>query len=384
MNNFRFIHTGDWHLGRPFAGFNQVIAERLRQARRDSLVACADAARRFGGRHILVAGDVFDTRDVNRETWQSALTLMARASDLSWHIIPGNHDYHQPGDVWDLIRQSAPATVRVHLRPEVVEIEDGVWLLPSPLVSRVQARDPTAWMAAAETPAGALRIGLAHGSIDGVGGDAANVPIAVDAASRGRLDYLALGDWHGTKQIDARTWYAGTPEPERYLDNASGQVLAVTIRPGEPPSVEAVGTARHHWLSETAADGEPLDAAVRLMERVDALGSDTSQAIARLRVSGRVSLAEDQALRRTMENISALVMVTVLDDREMRVSVGPAADINTLLDPTLRPIADRLSAEIARGEIGGADDTRVASEALRLLTLYADVSAQAAPPREEA
>ena len=58
--------------------------------------------------------------------------------------------------------------------------------------------------------------------------DAAN-PIDGERAARARLDYLALGDWHGTLEIAPRTWYAGTPEPDRFRANDAGNVLLVEL-----------------------------------------------------------------------------------------------------------------------------------------------------------
>jgi hypothetical protein len=96
-----------------------------------------------------------------------------------------------------------------------------------------------------------------------------------------RLDYLALGDWHGTKQVDERTWYSGTPEPTGFKDNSPGQVLLVTIEePGAPPIVETRAVARTRFLSwrrelmtsddvarlevELAALAEPLDTVLQI------------------------------------------------------------------------------------------------------------------------
>ena len=70
-------------------------------------------------------------------------------------------------------------------------------------------------MDAAETPRDAVRVGLAHGSVANrlPEGDAKN-EIAEDRATTANLDYLALGDWHGTMEIAPKTWYSGTPEPD--------------------------------------------------------------------------------------------------------------------------------------------------------------------------
>ncbi|NBS46475.1 MAG: hypothetical protein EBS99_05500, partial [Betaproteobacteria bacterium] len=156
------------------------------------------------------------------------------------YLLPGNHDAALSESVWTRAQRDAlvPPNVRLCLRPEPVEIEGRMVVLPAPLTQRHSLSDLTEWFAAAETPAGLPRIGLAHGAVQGILAediDSAN-PIVQDRATRARLDYLALGDWHGTKQIDARTWYAGTPEPDRFKDNDPGNALVVTIDgPGAPP-----------------------------------------------------------------------------------------------------------------------------------------------------
>ena len=123
------------------------------------------------------------------------------------------------------------------LTPQVLTLEaHGLAVLPAPLMQRHTHDDLSAWFDAADTPPGLLRVGLAHGSVQGIlpeDIDSPN-PIAADRAARARLDYLALGDWHGCKQVNARTWYSGTPEQERFKDNGAGQVLQGVIdAPGD-------------------------------------------------------------------------------------------------------------------------------------------------------
>ena len=96
-------------------------------------------------------------------------------------------------------------------------------VLPAPLTAKSTSRDPTAWMDAAATPSGSLRIGLAHGSVQGFGSAGeANVPIDPARAKSAGLAYLALGDWHGTTRISERVWYSGTPEPDGFPRQRAG------------------------------------------------------------------------------------------------------------------------------------------------------------------
>ena len=68
---------------------------------------------------------------------------------------------------------------------------------------------------------------MAYGAVQGALAediDSAN-PIAADRAAIDRLDHLALSDWHGRKEIDARTWLSGTPNA-----TASRTTIPVTPR----------------------------------------------------------------------------------------------------------------------------------------------------------
>lgn len=248
---FTFVHTADWQIGKPFAGFPPEKAPLLRQARLDVIGRIAETARSVGAGHILVAGDVYDSPDVPERDLHQSLDKMRREEGLIWHLLPGNHDPQQAGGVWErLARIGLPGNVTLHLQPGSVTIADGVALLPAPLNGRTSSDDPTAWMDQAATPGAQYRIGLAHGSIQGFGsGDGdASVPIAPKRPELAGLDYLALGDWHGATQISSRAWYSGTPEPDRFPDNEPGFVLVVTLEgPGAPPVVERRATAHFTW-----------------------------------------------------------------------------------------------------------------------------------------
>jgi hypothetical protein len=69
-----------------------------------------------------------------------------------------------------------PENVHLHTNPGKVMIadEDGVsvFLLPAPLRYMASTEDLTTYMDAEPTPEGAIRIGMAHGSIQGFGSEA--------------------------------------------------------------------------------------------------------------------------------------------------------------------------------------------------------------------
>jgi len=228
---FTFIRTGGWQLGKSFGQFPAGIGGALRLARQAVISKIAGAARGGGAKHVLVAGDVWDTKTPSNPTLRQPLAIMGEAAEIQWWLLPGNHDPDGTDGLWDRFEAIKPNNVQVLRSAEAVEIEAGVFILPAPW-SRIQhGQDLTAWMAGCETADGAIRIGLAHGGVRGFGseGDGGREIIPPDRAETARLDYLALGDWHAYAQISPRTAYPGTPEPDRHKSGARGQVLSVTV-----------------------------------------------------------------------------------------------------------------------------------------------------------
>ncbi|MCZ8076673.1 MAG: DNA repair exonuclease, partial [Paucibacter sp.] len=258
------------------------------------------------------------------------------------------------------------------LRPEPLLLEAcRTAILPAPLSQRHTYGDSTAWFDAAETPAGWLRLGLAHGSVQGILAESmvdATNPIAPDRAARARLDYLALGDWHGGKRIETRCWYSGTPEPDRFKANDSGQALLVEIdAPGAEPRVQALRTAQFDWLELSASlrVASDLDG---LLQRLQGLPAHT---VLSLQLEGQLALDLHQRLNAAL---------AVLRGRLRHLSVEASA---LSLAPTDEDIAalqaDGYLAEViaelrelgAAGTAPSSDEpgeAEIAREALALLT----------------
>ena len=248
----RILHTADWQIGRQYGSFEPEDAAALADARFGAVERLANLAATTGVDVVLVAGDVFDAQGVSPRTIRRLFNAMAGFSG-PWVMIPGNHDAALAEGVWRLVErlEVLPANVHLALVPGVVKLAElRLAVLCAPLTQRHTYGDLTDWFDHRETPEGWLRIGMAHGAVQGVLAediDSAN-PIAADRATTARLDYLALGDWHGRKEIDARTWYSGTPEPDRFKDNDSGHALIIEIdAPGTMPRVATERTAKHRW-----------------------------------------------------------------------------------------------------------------------------------------
>ena len=367
----RFIHTADWQIGKVFKQFG-AKEESLRQARLSAIERLGELARANSVHHILVAGDVYDNEAPNTITLRAPIERMKPFTDIQWHLLPGNHDPHRPEGVWDRVAQlGLPAHIHIHLTPTPVALTDGAFLLPAPLLRKTEFDDLTAWMDNAQTPPGALRVGLAHGAVANFNseGEASN-PIDPTRPARAKLDYLALGDWHRTLQIGPAVWYAGTPEPDRAGGQEQGTALLVEISgPGGSAAVMPLITGTYRWLTRTErlSDGSELaDLDQRLRSE-----QDLSRLILRLKLEGTLPLAAHAELQRRLVDIEAALFH--LDTDQTALFARPTeGDLEAIdFDGVLRRSADRLKA-IVDDPAQSAEMRRRAEDAL--IELYLRVA----------
>ncbi len=371
---FTFIHTADWQLGKSFGQFSLEAAGALRLARQAVIERIAEVARAQGAQHVVVAGDVWDSAIPSNPTLRQPLAIMGEAPDIQWWLLPGNHDPDGPDGLWDRIDAIKPANVHTLREALSIEIEPGVFLLPAPWARIQHGQDLTVWMDAAQTPAGALRIGLAHGSVQGFGteGDTDREIIPPSRVETARLDYLALGDWHARREINAKLQYPGTPEPDRHKSGDRGQVLAVTLETGAPPKVQAISTGQYDWpvLTPTLSP-ETVDAALEALRETLTTGQPLRRTHARLDVSGEMTVAEWASFERFIDEMRGeTASLDLRGEGDVRLVVVPE-DIEALdAQGSVREAAEVLMTRSEDPDIS-REDRQIASEALRLLFRYA-------------
>jgi len=358
----RFLHTADWQIGRQYGQFEAEDSVPLAEARITVVEKIAELATREHVDAVLVAGDVFDAQTVADRTIRRLFNALSAFAG-PWILIPGNHDAALVECVWQRALRLGviPPNVHVLLEPGLSLFEEqGFAVLAAPLTQRHTYNDLTEFFDTATTPSGLLRIGLAHGGVQGIladGIDSAN-PIAPDRVQRAGLDYLALGDWHGTKQIDARTWYSGTPEQDRFKNNDAGQVLLVDIdAPGAEPRVtpKLLGQFRWQTWEETLQVDSDID---RLIENLMAI---TSNDVVAIKLDGQVDLAGRQRFEIAVQAAQARARSLQVDLSALRLQPTDA-DVAGLhaygyLGEVITDLRDRQS----------GDEAETAIDALALL-----------------
>ncbi|MGF1553759.1 MAG: exonuclease SbcCD subunit D [Paracoccaceae bacterium] len=364
--SLRVVHASDLHLGRAFAGLPEDVRGRLVEARHAALAALAAAARAHGAAHVLLAGDTFDSETPSEPVLRQALAAMAEARDLTWWLLPGNHDSLAAEALWDRLAGARPPNVAVLAEAAPVEIAPGLLCLPAPVTRRAPGRDLTEWMTRAESAPGTVRLGLAHGPVASFGrdGEGSDV-IAPDRAASAGLDYLALGDWHGRRAVCARSGYCGTPARARFKHDGRGVCLVVALDgPGSVPVVEPVEIGTFDWVARDLLvtprdDPETLVAeALPREHRRDTLLS--------LTLTGRTTLAGRLALGRAIAAAAPEFWYVETDDTGL-ASEPALGDLDAIAPSgALRLAADTLAAETA-----GADPRRAAVAGAALGRLYA-------------
>ncbi len=361
----KLLHTADWQIGRNPTAFEPDDAALLAEARFAVVQRLAQLATAEGVQAVLVAGDVFDAQGVSDKTIHRLFNNLAAFSG-PWVLIPGNHDAGLTESVWTRAARlhAVPPNAQVCLRPEPLLLASlGLAVLPAPLTQRQTHNDLTEWFASAQVPAQMFRVGLAHGSVQGILSediDSSN-PIAAGRAEQAGLDYLALGDWHGCKQVDARTWYSGTPETDRFKANASGQALVVSLsEPGALPSVAQHATGQYRWREDSVDLQVPSDIDALLQRLVGLTPTD----VVALSLTGRIDLPGRRRLLDAISQAGGRARSLLADLSALRFE-PTAEDIGALRADGY--LGDVIAGLRAAQDSASADTSNVASDALALL-----------------
>jgi DNA repair exonuclease SbcCD nuclease subunit len=370
---FKFIHSADWQLGKPFGGMENDLAGELKAARRNIISNVARIATSEQAQHVVVAGDVWDSELPSPGEIRKPMDLMSDAEEITWWLMPGNHDLHRTGSLWARVERQLPKNVKLLLEPSPVEAEPGVFFLPAPWTTKFPATDLTAWMDDAQTPNGAIRIGIGHGGYKAFGSDAAEKTVIDEGRpGKARLDYLALGDWHGKLQVNDKTWYSGTPEPDRFVNNDRGFVLSVEIAAaGSEPKVKAIKSASFDWpvLEFELRTSDDVHGLRKNILDNDRKGSST---LAQVVLSGSLSLSDRALLDRELDALRAQLSLLDVRQDELQTVIQPN-DLDALdVQGSVRQAAERLQLMLEHGGERGED----AELALSFLFTFSEQQAQ--------
>lgn len=380
-----FLHTADWQLGKPYGAVSEPEKRAALQKERFDVVArIGQAVREHGAAFVVVAGDLFDSPSPAGNVVSRACSEIGKL-EVPVYVIPGNHDHGGPLGPWDQSflrqeREQLAPNLHVLLDPQPVHAP-GALLFPCPLLRRQESEDLTVWLRHpdamfSELPAHLPRIVVAHGSVHGFGGDpdpedpSAGVNrLDLTSLSQHQWDYIALGDWHGCKQVAPNAWYAGTPEPDRFprgADYLTGHVLVVNATRNDAATVSPVATGGIGWhtLAHTFIGDESVDALGEQYTRV--VGNRVGRDLLRLELDGGLGMSALDRLDGLLETWSARLLL--LDRRGHVTMAATEADIARLTERAADPLTARI-ASLLRGRLADPAHRDLAESCLRELHL---------------
>ena len=368
---------------------------RLRQARIEAIGRIAAHCATSGAAALVVAGDLFDA-PTPAASDVSAVCAAIGAIGCPVLVIPGNHDHGGAGSVWhdaffQAERQRRAPQLQVLLERQPLELDELV-VLPCPLLRRSDSADPCGWLNQlnwSALPAAKPRLVLAHGSIQGFGasdpaGDGddenpanANNLLRLDPRWLEQVDYVALGDWHGLKQVGAKAWYAGTPEPDRFprhSDYRAGVVLQVHLQRGQLPRVEPLPTGALGWhpLQAQLHSNADLERLERQLEAL--LGDRVGRDLVLLEQGGSLSLEAHRRYGSLLQRLEAQLLRL---KRRGHCGEAPAeAELAALTsrpgDPLISQVAAALQCELATADGEAVEPLQQALATLHRAVLQAE------------
>lgn len=337
----KFLHTADWQIGMKAAHVGEA-GGRVRDERLLAAKRVMDAARSHRADFVLVAGDTFEDNGVDRILVQKVADIMMAFTGPVF-VIPGNHDPLMPGSVWEHPVWKTASNVQVLREESPVDVPGGI-LYPSPLREKRSGRNPVSWIDA--HAAKGIRIGLAHGTVEGVEQEEPEYPIPRNAAERAGVDYLAIGHWHSYATYPAkdgvvRMAYSGTHETTKFGERDSGNALIVEIaQPGAPPVITNVRTGGLEWEIIDADLREAGDLA-KLRSGIEAI-QNAERMLLEVRLAGVIPAVDCDEIARLREILASRFLYARLDDDRIRPAPDDDGWLEKLPAGIVREAATRL------------------------------------------
>jgi DNA repair exonuclease SbcCD nuclease subunit len=348
----KILHTADWHLGLRFRSFGEEDGRDLTRARLDAVKNLLGIAESYTVDAVLCAGDLFDIPGPEEQWWRGLLRLFEKRN---WHdrpvfLLPGNHDPLQPNSVWSEdhpFRRALPSWVHVVDRDNYeFELSDEAVLYATPCRSQAGADDLALRLPGRRTGDQRIRIGMVHGQTFDIPGHQTNFPIAEEAAQQRGLNYLAVGDTHGFRELPPKsspTVYPGSPEATKFGEQDTGLVAVVFFpRNGKSPIIQRQPVGRWHWRDEQCAALEDLE---RLR------GQDLKDCVVRLTLTMTASMAELEKIEKILDEFKGneaahgRVGVLQVSREELKLDTTNVADLEEGLPDVLKSVVQRLQAQ---------------------------------------
>ena len=313
----KIIHTADNHLGITFQKYPDEVRKRLLQERLDALKAFVDEGNSRDAHFLVIAGDLFDRTTVQKSIVDDAVKVLKGFEGEAVLVLAGNHDHLDSASgsdkeqLWQRFQKAAEGS-RVHalLKNQIERFEiDGqaVHFYPCPCPTKTGTEHVLGWIDREEKQPDAIRIGVAHGNVEGLGMDNDNryFNMTETALRSAGMHTWLLGHIHVASPAPGisgrQTFYmAGIHTPDSVKCTRAGHAWFLEI--------EADGSIRHESLQPAKVDFKRITRELMHQNDIETLRQecqrlDLSSTMLDLQLSGRLADEERQLLMRTIASL---------------------------------------------------------------------------------
>jgi DNA repair exonuclease SbcCD nuclease subunit len=344
----KILASADYHLGMKFAGYPN-IQEQLAEARFASLQRLVDTANESGCELFLIAGDLFDRVSVSARDVIRAAQLLNGFQGRLAAVLPGNHDFYsgRSSSLWSRFREAAGDRLLLLTDPGVYDLTHydlKILLYAGPCDSKHSKDNTISWLKNADQAkteaqgyGECLRIGVAHGSVEGVSPDAQGVyfPMTRKQLEKAPVDLWVIGHTHrqhpgeagslGTgTDSPAQVLIPGTPEPDGFDCRHEGKAWMIETDENHRVRLQSVSTGIYRFVREEKTLESPLDIQrlADLLRGARLRGArpeavDRSRTLLRLTLRGRLKADQLAELRGHLVEAEDSYLYTQIDDSRL-------------------------------------------------------------------
>jgi DNA repair exonuclease SbcCD nuclease subunit len=285
----RVVLTADNHVDLKYQKYPDPVGKRLREERLAALERVVTGANQRRADLLVVAGDLFDGTDdrVTTKMVKATAEVLATFTGDRVLVLPGNHDYctGAQSDLWKRFRSETEGSpVLVLDSAEVHQFtidEQPVQIFACPCNSKTSESNAIGWVREAQKDPTAIRIGIAHGNVEGLGLDQADryYNMTVEELEAAGLHTWLLGHIHRRAPAEAGTgprsfFMAGSTTPESVRRNAPGSAWSIEIgatgvvqfEPFQTGAVSFLRIVREFLPTDGPTDIDALEAELSVLE----------------------------------------------------------------------------------------------------------------------
>lgn len=254
----KILHTADLHLGMGFPKYPHLRSE-LTDARFESLENMITIANSKGVDLIVVAGDLFESKNPQERDIERVTYSIANFEGKLVLILPGNHDYYsnESNNLWNKFEKHSGDNVLILKKKKVERLDSfdiDANVYPAPCNARISNVNTIGWIREVEKDKNvSYHIGIAHGSLEKYSPDYDKnyYPMTLRELDSLGLDLWLLGHTHCQHQVSDRIFISGTHEPAymKYFPN-EGKVWIMTIDDSKKIKPESINTGKFRIVDE--------------------------------------------------------------------------------------------------------------------------------------